>query len=224
MQTPFVDSFQHTAIQGEHHTMNTFIRPALLGLVVVLLSSCSYKVGFDASYLPPAVVAGKHAGKVLVLMSPQEQEWIYEGNPTSFTGGGTTLTAPLGNITKQVAIEVFSRHFDTVDTAEALPEDGQYIIVANPRIRHFEYAYNQLKNLGFAITPQIKVELDVTLFDNKNNKLMEKTYTSGLQAGESYMISISPEEKVNQALHKALFAQMTLAAQDALMVLSDDKP
>lgn len=199
--------------------MNAFIRLALCGLAVLLVSGCSYNVGFNSSYLPPGGIAGKHDGKVLVVMSQQEQDWVYSGHPTSFTASATTLSVPLGNITKQVAIEVFSRHFAEVDTATALPGNGQYTLVVNPRIKHFEYAYNQLKNLGFAITPEIKLDLDVTLLDDNGRKLMEKTYSSGLKEGESYVMSGSPHEQINQALHQALYAHMTQAAQDALALL-----
>lgn len=200
--------------------MKTLTRLLLCGIALLAISGCSYNVGFNSSYLPPAGIAGKHDGKVLVLMSQQEQDWVYSGHPTSYTASATTLSVPLGNITKQVALEVFSRHFTEVDFANARPAGGQYTMVVNPRVSHFEYAYNQLKNLGFAITPEIKLDLDVTLYDAKGNKVMEKTYRSGLQEGESYMMSGSPHEKVNQALHKTLYTHMSQAVSDALLQLS----
>lgn len=200
--------------------MTRFIRLTLCGIAALLITGCSYKVGFNSSYLPPAGIVGKHDGKALVVMTQEEQDWVYSGNPTSFTGGGTTLTAPLGNITKQVALEVFSRHFAEVASATEMPDSGRYTLVVNPHVTHFEYAYNQLKNLGFAITPEVKIDLAVTLYDGTGNKLLDKTYSSDLVEGESYVMSGGPEQKVNQALHKALYDQLEQAAQDALQLLA----
>lgn len=200
--------------------MRTLIRLALLALTTLIISGCSYKVGFNSSYLPPAGIVGKTDGKALVLMTQEEETWIYSGHPTSFTGGGTTLTVPMGNITKQVALEVFSRHFAQVDTANDLGKAAGYTLVVNPRVKHFEYAYNQLKNLGFAITPEVKLELGVKLFDGSGQQLLDKTYVSGNLEGESYMMSGSPEEKVNKALHQALYDLMSQAARDSLPAIA----
>lgn len=193
---------------------------ALISLAVFFLGACSYNAGFNSTYLPPKGITTKINERILIVMSEQEQEWVYSGNPTSFTGGGTTLTMPLGNITKQIAIEVFSRHFEGADSAPQLPSVSTYRIAVNPRVSHFEYAYNQLKNLGFAITPEINLNLDVKLFDATGRQIMAKTYSSGLRSGESYMVSGSPAEKINQALHRALFELMEDAAADTVAQLN----
>ena len=199
--------------------MKTTLRYILFSAFVLMSTGCAYKVGYNSSYLPPAGIVGKVDGKALVVMTAQEAEWIYSGHPTSFTGGGTTLTVPLGNITKQVALEVFSRHFEQVESAVDLSEAAEYLIVVNPRISKFEYAYNQLQNLGFAITPEVIVDLDVKLFDAAGEQLMQKTYVSGEREGDSYMMSGSPNEKINKILHETLFDLMSQAAADARSIL-----
>ena len=188
-------------------------------IVVAILSGCAYKVGYNSSYLPPAGVTGKIDGAALVVMTEQEVAWIYSGNPTTFTGGGTTLTVPLGNITKQVALEVFTRYFERVENATGLAGAADYLIVVNPRVTNFEYAYKQLKNLGFAITPGVTISLDVKLFDGAGEQLMQKTYASGEREGASYAMTGSPNEKINKILHETLFELMSLAANDAIAML-----
>jgi len=200
--------------------MQIFKPLTLISIAALFLSACSYNAGFNSTYLPPEGITTKINERVLIVMSEQEQEWVYSGNPTSFTGGATTLTIPLGNITKQIAIEVFSRHFRSADSAKGLPTDSTYRIAVNPRVSHFEYAYNQLKNLGFAITPEIKLDLDVKMFDSLGKQVMQKTYSAGLRSGESYMVSGSPAEKINQTLHRALFELMENAAVDAVGALN----
>ena len=199
--------------------MRIMLRYILVSAIVLVTTGCAYKVGYNSSYLPPAGIAGKVDGKALVVMTAEEVEWVYSGHPTSFTGGGTTLTVPLGNITKQVALEVFSRHFDRVDSGVDLSAAAEYLFVVNPRISKFEYAFIQLQNLGFAITPEVIVNLDVKLFDAAGKQLMQKSYVSGEREGDSYMMSGSPNEKINKILHETLFDLMSQAAVDAHSIL-----
>jgi len=188
--------------------------------LALLLGGCSFKAGYNSTYLPPEGVIAKVDEPILIVMTKDEQEWVYSGHPTSFTGGATTLTIPLGNITKQIALEVFSRRFKSAELAHELPADSEFRLALNPRIKHFEYAYNQLKNLGFAITPEVQLDLTVKLLNSAGKHAFEKTYSSGLRSGSSYMISGSPHEKINATIHKTLFELMELAAKDTEGYLS----
>lgn len=193
-------------------------------LTTAVLSGCSFNAGYNSTYLPPAGITTKIDEKILIVMSEQEQEWVYSGNPASFTGGGTTLTVPLGNITKQIALEVFSRRFAAADAAVELPTDSAYRIVVNPRVSRFEYAYNQLKNIGFAITPEVQLDLDVKLYDASGSQVLAKSYESGIRSGDSYMVSGSPAEKINQTMHRTLFELMEQAADDTVAALDGLPP
>ena len=201
--------------------MKLIVRFSALFAMVLLVSGCAYNVGYNSSYLPPASLVGKVEQSALVVMTTEQEQWIYTGNPTSFTGSATTLTVPLGNITKQVALSVFSKHFKEVGFANNMESISAYRIVANPNVQHFEYAYNQLKNLGFAITPEVKLELHVTLFNAEEEKLLDKIYSSGKVEGDSYILTGSPEEKINQALHKTLYQLMNQAAEDAVVLIKN---
>ncbi|UCC55414.1 MAG: hypothetical protein JSU75_08555, partial [Gammaproteobacteria bacterium] len=132
--------------------MNTFSRLNIIATVTLtlLVGGCAYNVDFKSTYLPPAEPSGKVDESVLIFMTEEQGKWVYSGHPTSFTGSATTLTVPLGNITKQVALIVFSRYFDQVDAANNMEQSLHYRVVVKPDVQHFEYAYKSLKNLGFA--------------------------------------------------------------------------
>ena len=49
--------------------------------------------------------------------------------------------------------------------------------------------------------------------------VLEKTYSSGREDGDTYMISGSPSEKVNKLIHLTMFKLMSSAATDVKAVL-----
>jgi hypothetical protein len=183
-------------------------------LALMLLSGCAYNVGYNSTYLPAEQTHQKTPGKVLIYMPDKDANWVFKGHPTSFTGGGTTLTIPLGDITRQIAVRAFSNEFTSVTAADMIKNQADYTMVVQPRVKHFEYAYNQLKNLGFAITPETRVDLSVKASDSQGRTIIDKVYQSGKIEGETYMASASPAEKVNAAVHKTLWKLMNDAIAD----------
>lgn len=147
----------------------------ILLLITVLGTGCSYKAGYNVTYLPELPTIARHDGKVLIYMTQEDVQWVYSGNPTSFTGSASTLTLPLGNITKLVAERAFSEHFSQVQASTTLDDAARYLVAVQPRVQKFEYAYNSLQNLGFAITPEVWLDLHVRAFDNQGTEIFEKT-------------------------------------------------
>jgi len=194
---------------------------SLLVAASLLLAGCSFNAGYNPSYLPVQPMGLGIPGKSLVVLETGDANWTYTGKPTSFTGSATTLTLPLGEITRQVALKVFGAAFkDGADFRNAAGDAAGYRLVVKPKVTRFTYAYNQLKNLGFAITPQVNLELHVTLVSPEGKTLLDKNYASGLTEGGTYVLSGKPAEKVNQILHQNLFKLMTDAALDAKKVLA----
>jgi hypothetical protein len=192
-----------------------YLIPIIAGLAL-LISGCTSVVGYNPSYLSVDAPRLNLAGKSLVVMSDNDAQWVYAGKPTSFTGGASTMTVPMGEITKQVAIRVFGAAFrDGADFRNRTGDVSGYRLIVQPKVGSFTYAYNQLKNFGFAITPTITMELRVQLSSADGRMLLEKTYSSGPTEGAAYAISGSPAEKINQLAHQTLFKLMTNAAEDA---------
>lgn len=191
----------------------------------LLYSGCSFNAGYNPSYLPAQAMSLGIPGKSAVVMEATDAQWVFSGGPTSFTGGGTTLSVPVGEITKQVALKVFGSAFkDGADYRDKPQNLSPYRLVVQPKVGQFTYAYNQLKNLGFAVTPQVTLQLNVVLLAPDGSKLLEKQFSSGTVDGDTYMLSGQPAEKVNQLLHQVLFKLMTDAAMEAKAILEKTPP
>jgi hypothetical protein len=187
----------------------------------LLLAGCSFNAAYNPDYLPKQPLSLGIAGKSLVVLETGDASWTYTGSPTSFTGGGTKLTLPIGEITREVALKVYGAAFkDGADFRNTAGSAAGYRLIVKPKVASFTYAYNQLKNLGFAITPQVKLDLHVTLVSPDGRTLLDKYYTSGLAEGDTYFVSGKPAEKVNQIFHLTLFKLMTDSALDAKKALN----
>ena len=97
-------------------------------------------------------------------MEDEEESFVYSGSPSSFTGSGTTLTIPLGFVLREVAEEILEDRFSGgTDFANEFKSNEGYKIALHPCIKHFDYRFNQLKNIGFAITPEVEVDIQVKI-------------------------------------------------------------
>jgi len=190
-------------------------------LFAVLISGCAFKAGYDPTYLPTSAMNLGIPGKALVVMEVSEEQRVYKDNPQSFTGSATTLSLPLGEITKQIGLKVFTAAFaDGADFRNEGVPGADYRLIVKPRVARLDYYYNQLKNLGFAITPQLEMELSVVMLNGDGTVLLQNTYVSGRSEGDTYVLSGSPQEKVNKLIHLTLFKLMTDAAVDVQKSMS----
>lgn len=180
-----------------------------------LMAGCSFQAGMNPTYFNPSPrnYDEKIAGIGAIEMPRAVQDETFSGKPTSFTGGGTNLTLPLGAISREAANlafrDVFAGGAKVVESANSGP---RYSAVVKPRITRFSYEYNQLKNVGFAITPTTTMSLSVTLADTDGKQMWEKTFDSVNFEGETYFVSGSPGEEISKTAHKALMKLMQEAA------------
>lgn len=191
-------------------------------ILSLLLAGCSHVATYNPAYLsvPPYEASERMDGKVLVYTEREDDNFVFSGNPTSFTGGGTTLTVPLGLITREVAVYTFGRHFSGgADSSNKLEGLAGYRAIIRPRVLSFTYAYNQLKNLGFAVTPGVTLEIEVQLLDPDGKRTYSRKYASGLAQGHTYVVSGTPGERVNQLVHETLYTLMDDAARDMKLFL-----
>lgn len=203
--------------------------PGLLLLLSVWLSGCAQLATYNAAYItrPATAEADKLAGKALVYTVKADDDTVWSGKPTSFTGSGTTLTIPLGVIAREIAAVVFGDAFrGGAVKANALDGAVAYRVIVQPRVTAYSYEYNQLKNAGFAITPTAVLTLEVSLLDAGGKLLSQKRYDSGTVEAPVYLVSGSPGEEIGKATHKALFDLMTRAVDDlrAQLRLRGDGP
>lgn len=190
-------------------------------LVLLNLTGCSFVATYNPDFAgdPPAIET-RLPGKALVYMTREETEYSFSGNPTSLTGGGTSLSIELGEITHRLAVRAFGSIFSQgAEHADTLGDVSDYTVVVKPRVSKYTYAYNQLKNIGLAITPQVDLDIEVRVLDGAGNSLLDKTYASGTRDGNTYMLSGSPGEKISEVTHQTIAELLNQAAQDTYTAL-----
>lgn len=113
--------------------------------LLVLMSGCAQMSTYNPAYItPPATPdAAKAAGKALVYTLKADDDTVWSGKPTSFTGGATTLSIPIGGIAREIAVTVFGDSFrgGAVKTNDLASAAG-YRVVVQPRVSAFSYEYN----------------------------------------------------------------------------------
>lgn len=188
-----------------------------LTVAAFLLAGCAMTSTYNQSYLAAArrPASVQVDGKALVVTTPEDDAYMYKGNPTSFTGSATTLAMPLGSIVKESAVAAFADTFKGGAEAAASTKDAQrYVVVVSPKLTSFTYEYNQLKNVGFAITPTASIVVDVRVLDAKGATQWQRSYSSGPVEGPAYMLNTSPQEEISKVTHKGLYDLFATAAAD----------
>jgi hypothetical protein len=186
------------------------------------LAGCAHTASYDASYLaaarrPPDRVT---EGKALVETSAEDDAYVYTGPPTSMTGAAHTLSVPLGAITKESAKAVYADRFSGgSDAANGLQHASGYRLIVAPKVTQYSYAFNQLKNLGFAITPSVEATLRVRILNPDGSTKWEKEYASGPVEASSYMVNMQPHEEINKLTHKVIYDLLVQSSKDVLPAL-----
>lgn len=194
---------------------NNIVLLIISGLVLIL-SGCAYNAGYNPTYIPDENPEYFSSDNVLLFMEDEEKQFVFTGSPTSLTGSGTTLTLPLGYILKEVSEEVIEDRFSGVmGFSDKIDDNSKYELIFHPSLKRFEFRFNQLRNLGFAITPEVNFDLKIEFFDEEGNSIFSQLYQTGYVAGDTYLISGSPAEEVSQILHKTLYKILKQSFTDA---------
>ena len=164
-------------------------------------------------------------------MQDDDLQYVYEGRPDSLVGQSVMLTMPIGSIMREIAAHVFQFYFNYgVVFTQDLSPDVRYIIALQPEIRDFSYRYDRRAEEDLiemrptddgieavpvtVMTPSIQFDLDLIVYDASGNVVLDKTYPSGTVAGQSYMITSRPHERINGTFHAALQDMMLTVAEE----------
>ncbi len=218
------------------------MRVLTVGLLVIgaALNGCTAEGLYQPEYLSKVSPPYLAENKIVVLMHDHDQQYTFTGKPTSEIGENITLTMPIGAILREVTANTFRSYFmyGVVFTDKLVP-DLHYTVAVEPEIRNFAYRYDrQIEGDLFdvrpnadggsaeplsTITPSIQFELALTAYDAGNKVLLKKTYESGWVAGESYIVTSRPHERVNATFHQALQAVMQKVADDIRPFFAEDE-
>ncbi len=174
-----------------------------------LAVGCAHTAQYKPEYVREEIdrIQPTIQGTALVVTEPVDDAKLYSQHPSSWTGKTNTFNVKLGEFLRDITVAALSKKFEGgAKSSNAMPTDSNYRVVVKPRILNFDYRYNQLKNLGMAITPEAKIDISVAVYDSTSKKVMEKTYQSNeYVSGGGYVMSMQPAEKVNKAIHQTLY-------------------
>lgn len=191
---------------------------------LLVITSCTTSLNYNPSYqgrVSP-IPGPQLPGRAVILTTEVDDNYVFEGSPTSFTGGGTSIRIPLGLITKEIAQNTFERMFrEGVIQARDAELISDYSVAITPVVRNFSYAYNQLRNAGMLVTPQVDLSISVDVLDTDGNLLRSNTFVSGTKDGDSYFMSGNPGERINQLAHEVVTELLNQAASDVYFLLSN---
>lgn len=202
---------------------------AVLAIVLSLSFStgCVYRVAYNSDYLPTYMQTGgsRIMGKALLCNDPNDDVYVFKGRPSSFTGGGSKLEIPLGQINKEIGMLTFDRAFSSGCSAGNERDNAaSYIAVIQSRVVSFDYKYNRMRNLDFATTPQINLTIQVNVSDPTGTLYFAKTYGSGNYSGDTVFDTLKPAELINKVTHEAFAAFYAQAAFDVEAAISKRHP
>jgi hypothetical protein len=155
------------------------------------------------------------SGRVLIYTTQSDDDRLITSGATSFTGSGLKITIPIGIMTREIAVKVFSKlASDGATAGKDLSDVSRHTVVLRPEAIDLTHGFPQLENLGFAITPEIRLTMRMAIVDPAGKPVVEKDYDSGVVSGGSYMISGAPAERINCLAHEVMYDLMRRAADD----------
>jgi hypothetical protein len=202
----------------------------IAAFAIVALGGCAYEVGYRSEYLrdePPQYVA---QGKLLIVMPDEQRAFAYAGPPSSQTGDFTTLTVPVGNIVQEIASHVFGECFAYgVEFADSRADRHDYVLALEGNLQEFIYSYTKVIDEGFNaeradvwIVPEVDIAFAIKGYNPAGEQVLDKVYDSGVTAGEEYMVTSRPAERINRTLHATLHDLMSQVVADVRPLLMEE--
>lgn len=145
------------------------------------------------------------------------------------TGDYTTLVVPIGNIVQEIASHVFGECFAYgVEVADSREGHDDYVLAIEGDMQQFMYAYDRIIDAGFNAeradvwtVPEVRIAFAVKAYDRAGEQVLDKVYDSGVIAGEEYLVTSKPAERINRVLHATLHDLMLQLVADVRPLLME---
>ncbi len=182
------------------------ILPALaiaLSMVALVLTGCTTTLASRPDYIVTSGGGGLPLqGEAVIVMDNGLRDQVITAHPESVTGAATSIVLPIGQIIRDVSTKILGPVFAGGASVAATPRPNAYGVLL--RLDSFSFKYDQLSNLGFAITPKVSVAMTIEAVDADGKKLFRRTYQRKDYSSGAYVASLQPAEKINKNLHLAL--------------------
>jgi uncharacterized lipoprotein YajG len=192
-------------------------------LSVLLVTGCSHTGSYRQQYvsLELAVIEASLDGKALVVTDPKADERVYAVHPSSLTGRTSVYRAKLGAFLRRITVSALQEKFrEGADHSVIRPNESPYRMTIEPTIVDYDYRYNQLRNLGLWITPEAKITIRVSIYNESGHLVMQQQYESTYRSGGGYAVDFRPGEKINKATHQAIVEVVKRMIEDIEVAVS----
>jgi hypothetical protein len=138
-----------------------------------------------------------------LLITEETQQYVFRGNPESFTAGGRPHEFPLGETLELASKLIFSKLFEDVSLIRRIDEGRSLKLTIKPEIDDFHFRYDQLSYAGFAVSCLSRIKVTVILFSG-DVKLWEKTIESPDIRKGPWVVDFDYEKKLGESASEAL--------------------
>lgn len=188
---------------------------ARLAAALSVCAACTTTGRYDPKFFAPLPIAPDKRldGRALVLMTPEDDTYVFSGRPTSVVGSAGTLVVPLGQITREAALNVFGALFrGGAEAATTRPDPGTYRVIVSPHVERFSYSY------GFTEFRPVAA-VSVSVLDPDGRRLDRRTYESAHARVSVPSPLKDPGGFVGQATQAVVQSLMIQAAADVRRTL-----
>jgi len=175
---------------------------ALLLSIIIFSSGCTIKVPMSPN-IGKIQIDEKLPVEAGLLITEETKNYIFKGNPESFTGSARPHEFPLGEALEKASSQAFLQVFQKVSLFRAFDEAKNSLIIIEPKIEDFHFRYDQLSYAGFAVAVLSKIKVHVTLA-NGETKIWEKSIESPEQKKGPWVVNMSYERDVGESASDAL--------------------
>jgi hypothetical protein len=214
------------AINNEVRMHRGIFFMGILGLALASMGCITRRVEYHPDYVPSVLSPGLSTpGRALLLVEPADEAYVYRGKPHSFHAGGVTMEMPLGQIISRSSERVLQDLFqDGCVVAPRIDPTFRYTAAIRIKPLTYDYAFNQIRNLTMAITPQVRLSIQVQMMDETGTLLFSQVYDSGMVNDETVLDTLHPNETINRHTHRVLGSLLARAAADIRATLMDRHP
>ena len=191
-------------IKGYQHLFRKKVQShlLLLPLLIVVFYGCTVKVPMtpDCRNIEYNEKLPVEAG---LLISENTRQYVFRGNPESFTGGGRPHEFPLGETLELASKIIFEELFEDVSLIRRLEEGQRFKLIIKPQIDDFHFRYDQLSYAGFAVSCLSSIKVKITLY-SEDAKIWEKTVESPEIRKGPWMLNVDYERDLGESASEAL--------------------
>jgi len=179
------------------------------------IAGCSYQTAYNPTYVPDEDPQFLSHQQALLWISNEQANYVYDENPSTFVGSGTSLSIPVGVILSNVAAEVLRDRFSGgVRLTNKQTPDSRCCLTLAPSIRLMDYE----QHLGY--TASIELELHVEFIDKSGHSFFTHTYTSGVVETPKYAKwSQDSADAVSALIHRTIYELLETAFDDAQQLI-----